>query len=126
MCLIATHFFPKISFKPIKVYKIVLEDENGELTTPFMHSKLLKRAKGVFFFPKIIDRRLHRLHIEKGMIHAFTTKRKAISIACDYVILNNRNNLNIKVITAYIPSFTRYYLGKYWDICAKRMRYETI
>lgn len=119
MCLIATHFFPKISFKPIKVYKVVTKDKNGKLSTAFVHSDLLKRAKGVFFLP---ERTPTRLYIGKGMIHAFATKEKAILALYDYRMFND----NMKLITAYIPPFTRYYIGKYGDICAKRMRYETI
>lgn len=124
MCLIARHFFPKISFKPIKVYKMILEDKDGKLETAFRHSKLLKRAKGIFFLPKRIG---PKLYVEKGMIHAFSTKEKALFVRQDYIMFNHYiNNLNVRIITAYIPPFTRYYIGEYGDICAKRMRYETI
>lgn len=123
MCLIATHFLPKISFKPIKVYKVVIEEMNGEITTPFQSSKLLKRAKGKFFFPKRV---CNRLIINGGMIHAFRLKEEAQKLEKVYLLHNDCSIKDIKTITAYIPSFTRYYIGEDRDICAKRMRYETL
>lgn len=117
MCLFTTHFFPKISFKKIKVYKVVLE-YNGGLITPFQCSKPFKRAKGIFFFPKRCG---HRLFIEKGMLHAFIDKASAIS---QKSAINSTSYSQAKIINAYIPPFTRYYIGEYGDICAKRMRYE--
>lgn len=123
MCLIATHFFPKISFKPIKVYKIVIETSNGRIRTPYQGSNILKRAKGIFFFPK---KQNNYLTIYGGMIHAFRTREEAQKFSTGYFIHNHYSIKDIKVITAYIPPFTRYYIGQDWDICAKRMRYETL
>lgn len=123
MCLITTHFFPKISFKSIKVYKVVIEDMNEKIRTPHQGSRLLKRAKGIFFFPK---KHYGNFMVEGGMIHAFRTKKDAHEFAMSYLIHFGSHIKDTKVITAYIPPFTRYYIGQDWDICAKRMRYETL
>lgn len=123
MCLFVTHFFPKISFKPIKVYKVVIEDLNGKIKTPYQGSKLLKRAKGIFFLP---EKHNNDFIINKGMIHAFRLKEEAKSFEMGYFMLYYNSIKGIKTITAYIPPFTRYYIGEKGDICAKRMKYETL
>lgn len=123
MCLITKHFFPKISFKKIKVYKVIIEDMNGKIKTPYQGSKLLKRAKGIFFFPK---KHNNDFIINKGMIHAFWLKEEARNFEVSYFILNYTSIKNTKTITAYIPPFTRYYIGKHGDICSKRMKYEIV
>lgn len=123
MCLMSKHFFPKISFKKIKIYKIVIISNNGNIRTPYRNEKLMNRAKGMFFFPEI---HYGAYFIYEGMIHAFTNKRRAFTAKQSIIKGREIPDKNVKIIKGYIPPFTRYYIGEFGEICAKRMRYETI
>lgn len=119
MCLIAAHFRPKISFKRIKVYKLVLF-EDGKLITPHRRSELLKKAEGPFKFP-VKDTTNGEYIIEGGMIHAYYDKSEAI-----FHLELAKLKSDAYLIKAYIPPFTRYYIGKFGDICARRMKYSDL
>lgn len=123
MCLIATHFFPKISFKKIKVYKLV-RFVDGEYYSAYQNEKLLERAKERFMLPEKMNY-AGKYQIEEGMIHACTNLQNAIERQVQFFLRDIcSKSLKVKIITAYIPPFTRYYIGEDGDICAKRMKYE--
>lgn len=124
MCLITDHFFPKISFRKIKVYKIAIFKDGGFIT-PFQHVNLLEKTKERFIFPKNKVSK-ERYIIEEGMIHAFKTKKCAITAKYDIYYMSPFSKDSIRIIPAYIPPFTRYYIGENGDICAKRMKYENL
>lgn len=122
MCLITKYFFPKISFRKIQIYKVVILKDNGDLRTPYQNTKLMKRAKGIFFFP---EKYCDDYFIYGGMIHAFVSRYDALDEK-QYIVDNRKiSDQNVKIIIGYIPPFTRYYISEDGvEICAKRMKYE--
>lgn len=122
MCLITKHFFPKISFRKIQIFKVVILKNNGDFRTPYQDTELLERAKGLFFFPEKYG---DNYFIYGGMIHAFVSRYDALDEK-QYIVNNRKiSDQNVKIIIGYIPPFTRYYISEDGvEICAKRMKYE--
>ena len=114
MCLIKTHIFPKLSSKPIKVWKVVDTSCNSYYRAPYERtaytSNIVKCStkcaiiKGVF------------KNVIKGEgVHAYISRYNAFNSEC-YLYSRHR-----KVIEAEIPPFTPYWIGKYGDIAATKM-----
>lgn len=121
MCLESKRFLPFISCKKRKVWKVVI-NKNGEYISPYLRSPIVEKAEGRFIFPFKRNYR-SKFEIGKGMIHAYISREDACIMK---MYLDALNLGDIKIITAYIPPFTRYYVGIDGDICAKRMIYEDI
>ena len=106
MCLYKTHRFPKISVKPIKVYKILHEVYSFEKRRIFFRTPF--RGTEVKVGETIKARRwwfmgIFRNIIEGEGVHAYTDKWKA----------------NFE---AEIPPFTPYWYGEDNEIAASRMK----
>ena len=111
MCLTKTHRLPKISRKPIQVYK-VLRLEGDKLITPYQKQlcqvgKTIKAKhswlKGIF-----------KNEIEGEGVHAYEYKdtAEATTYLFDYPVV---------VCLCEIPPFTPYWIGNLEDIAASKM-----
>ena len=110
MCLIKTHRFPKISRKPIQVYK-VLRLEGDKLITPYQKQlcqvgKTIKAKhswlKGIF-----------KDKIKGEGVHAYIIDAFAFTVSGHYI--------NHYVYPCEIPPFTPYWVGQSGDIAASKM-----
>lgn len=112
MCLTKTHRLPKISRKPIQVYKVFEHSiTNDMLVTPYQ-LRCYKvgetiKAKHSWF------RSIFKNKIEGEGVHAFTTNDFAFRIAGNYI--------NHYVHLCKIPPFTPYWIGMHNDIAASKM-----
>jgi len=115
MCLYKTHWLPKISMKPIQVYKVFEPIVDGWLITPFQkyscdvgetikakHSWL----KGIF-----------KYEIGGEGIHAFKDKGSAEEFICAHYYLNTEMLIHL----CEIPPLTPYWIGDRGDIAASKM-----
>ncbi len=109
MCLIKTHRFPKISRKPIIVYKEFIEF-NGQLITPCMclHCQCGSVIKASDHWFKGIFKNI----IEGEGVHAYTN---------DYWKLKISDN-NKYYYICEIPPYTPYWIGAYDEIAASKMK----
>ena len=116
MCLIKLRKFPKISFKPIKVYKVFYEQENGYYTPyvftgPLKTGDTIKAKCNIFggfyriFFGECID--------TEG-VHAFTSKIFAEA--------KFRNFSKTAILECIIPRFTLYWYGSEGEIAARKIK----
>lgn len=116
MCLIKLHRFPKISFKPVKVYKVFYKEEDGGYYTPYLFEGPLKIGDSInakcnifinfyrIFFGKFID---------KEGVHAFTSKTIAIE---------RFPFTRAVVLECIIPRFTLYWYGEEGEIAARKIQ----
>lgn len=120
MCLTTNHYFPKISFRKIKVYKLVLVEDN-KFYSPYQQTELFETPEEKFTFPRktFVE---GEYSVGPGMIHADRTLSDAIYRKTR--LIANHAFISFKIIPAYIPPFTRYYLGNDGDICARKIKYE--
>lgn len=108
MCLIKNHRFPKISFKPIKVFKLVYS-QNGIYYSWFMQCPI--------YLGKSLRSKKHWIkgifaeNITSEGVHAYLEKPQ-----CGNYYINTR------VLEAEIPPFTPYWIG--WDneVAAAKLR----
>ena len=124
MCLSKAHRFPRISWKPIKCYKLVCK-ENGKLYTPFrnveiMLNKPIKPSRNLFnslLCDTIGDT------IEGGGVHAYINMRLAFVTMRYSNMLSNAVHSSdpCKVYEAIIPPFTFYWEGESNDIAAREL-----
>ena len=116
MCLIKLRKFPKISFKPIKVYKTFYELENGYYTPyvlkgPFKTGDTIKSKCNIFrsfyriFFGRCID--------TEG-VHAFTSKIFAEAKFCHFS--------KTAILECIIPRCTLYWYGTEGEIAARKIK----
>ena len=110
MCLTKTHRLPKISRKPIQVYK-VLRLEGDKLITPYQKQlcqvgKTIKAKhswlKGIF-----------KDKIKGEGVHAYIVDAFAFTVSGHYI--------NHYVYPCEIPPFTPYWVGQSSDIAASKM-----
>lgn len=113
MCLEKDHWFPKISWKPIKCYKLLYHYENNKLVTPWKHSVIelnipIRANKNLFssLFTKVIN--------GEG-VHAYSKLSTSTFIQRFY------NEHDMFVYEAIIPPFTFYWEGKSNDIAARKL-----
>ena len=115
MCLYKTHWLPKISRKPIQVYKVFEPIIDGCLITPFQkysyyvgetikakHSWL----KGIF-----------KYEIDGEGIHAYRDKESVENFIDCYLPFYRKLYVHI----CEIPPFTPYWIGDWGDIAASKM-----
>ena len=125
MCLEKDHWFPKISWKPIKCYKLLCENE-GKFYCPWypievILNRPIKANRNLFssLFTEIIN--------GQG-VHAYIDYERALSIYNHYRGEDKKINplfippvySNIKLYEAVIPPFTFYWKGKFFDDIAAR------
>ena len=115
MCLIKLHRFPKISFKPVKVYKVFYNYEGDGYYTPYLFEGPLKTGDTIkakcniftnfyrIFFGEFID---------KEVVHAFISKTIAIE---------RFPFTRAVVLECIIPKFTLYWYGTEGEIAARKM-----
>lgn len=107
MCLIKNHKFPKISFKPIKVFKLVYV-KDGIYRSYFMQCPI--------YLGQSLRSKKHWIkgifaeNITSEGVHAYLEKPKC------------RCWFNTRVLEAEIPPFTPYWIG--WDneVAAAKLR----
>ena len=116
MCLIKLRKFPKISFKPIKVYKVFYEQEDGYYT-PYLFKGPLKTGDTIKSKCNIF-RSFYRIFfgecIDKEAVHAFTTKTFAEA--------KFRNFSKTAILECIIPRFTLYWYGTEGEIAARKIQ----
>lgn len=116
MCLIKLHRFPRISFKPVKVYKVFYKEEDGYYYTPYLFEGPLKIGDTIKAKCNIF-RNFYRIFIgefiEKEGVHAFTTKISAEKRFCNFS--------KIVILECVIPRFTLYWYGTEDEIAARKM-----
>lgn len=132
MCLYSKNRFPRIAWKPIKVYKIV-RFKDGDYYTPYYDYKLkhknlvnifntllsiIVKIKKVwsFKYQKIIYK------VNNGFFHSFYDKTTAID-GIDY-LKSSGPKINYILIECTIPKFSLYYKGELEDICSNRLNTE--
>ena len=115
MCLNKTHMFPKISRKPIIVYKLFVEKgkRHKKLMTPVIgcHYKIgdtIKAVKPWYYglLPKVIE--------EEG-VHAYCSKPTNLDTS---VVFKRKRGYYI----CEIPPFTPYWIGTFGEIAASEMK----
>ena len=115
MCLTTKQRFPKISLKPIIVYKAV----NKKNKSPYLFFDYAPYIKNKSIFKdrkKSYKVRLNGLiHIYEGYIHAYISEAVAW-------FTENPNT----IYKCIIPPFTRYYRGDMFEICSKRIKFLEI
>ena len=110
MCLTKTHRFPKISRKPIKVYK-VFEHNFDRLVTPYRLQayKVGETIKAKHSWLKGI----FKDKIKGEGVHAYIIDAFAFTVSGHYI--------NHYVYPCEIPPFTPYWVGQSGDIAASKM-----
>lgn len=112
MCLYKTHAFPKISRKPIIVYKIFVEQPK-KLMTPFtgyhyMIGDTIK-ATNPWYYGIMIST------ICKEGVHAYYSKPTPRDILAI-------RDMDMSYYICEIPPFTPYWIGRSGDIAASKMK----
>lgn len=110
MCLIKTHRFPKISRKPIIVYKRFIELGNNQLQTPCIG--LLCKCGSVIKSSDHWYKGIFKHTIGREGVHAYVIK--------DYFLPYNPSNH--KLYICEIPPYTPYWIGAYDEIAASKMK----
>lgn len=116
MCLDKSHWFPKISRKPIKVYKI-FNEYNGELHTPYQGyickcGDTIKAAKSWISG-------LLTMYIGGEGVHAYSMCSMHALREMD--IITDNEDIDAALYVCEIPPFTPYWIGNYGDIAASKM-----
>ena len=120
MCLYKNHFLPKISFKPIEVYKILSKSNASKsgYETPFLCTEV--------FFNTTIKATKHwktslfKKSIHGEGVHAYRDLTTAVIKASH----DNRFffiQYYYVVVKAIIPRFTIYWIGNNGDIAASKL-----
>lgn len=107
MCLYKKHKWPKIAWKPIKVYKELEISASGSLRTPIMREpvELNKPIKAY-----------------KHWIHGINTKKIKAEGVHAYIGEGSAcNTLYTVMFEAVIPRFSLYWLGRKGEIAATKM-----
>lgn len=114
MCLYKTHWLPKISMKPIQVYK-VLKHSHGRLVTPFKEQscKIGETIKAKNSWLKGI----FKYEIEGEGIHSYRDKESVENFIDCYLPFYRKLYVHI----CEIPPFTPYWIGDRGDIAASKM-----
>lgn len=114
MCLFKAHIFPKLSSKPIKVWKIVDTTYSKYYYAPYR--RIIYTSNIVKCSTKYaIIKAIFKNNIKREGVHAYTSKLNALKSECFNYFPH------VKIIEAVIPPFTPYWLGKYGDIAATKM-----
>lgn len=119
MCLSKKSLLPRITIKPVKVYK-VFYSFNGNLFTPFIQYKVINKTIKAkkFDIPEIFweDRITWcGVHAFRNLVTAERAARSWITRAVDSKLCP------FVVCECVIPPFTLYWNGKEGDIAARRI-----
>lgn len=106
------HKIPRISYKPIKVYKIVCI-RNHSIVSWFRNYKIdlntVTKPKGNYI--KSLIKGFISGYLEEGFIHYYTSEETATEGENPYWV----------ILEAYIPRFTLYMIGDYNEGAARRL-----
>lgn len=122
MCLYKKHLFPKISWKPITVYKVFLEDlTEHTIYTPFECHKV----SGNVIKAKYLS--IPELTIEDFIqgcgVHAYLSLEEAKSNGSLFSFHRiDGHPTSTEVYECTIPPFTFYWEGKDGDIAARKIK----
>lgn len=122
MCLHKKHILPKISWKPITVYKVLFEEIDGDsLYTPYQDYKvsgIIIRAKYLSIFELTLEDSINGcgVHACKDLATA-----KEISERWLPRVIDNKR-FAVAIYECTIPPFTFYWEGKDGDIAARRIK----
>lgn len=134
MCITVGRKRPKISFRKINGYKIVVCD-GGQYFTPFRNTKIDRNiidGSKDFYAEGCIERIGLKclFNIEGGMIHMFNGEtlngwESAKTTIDAYKSIVGETTRDIMVFECYIPPFTRYYESiDGIELAAKRIRFK--
>ena len=110
MCLINSHYLPKLAIRDIPVTKLLL-CENGRLVTPYMREPIIAPVLTSKKFYKIKDiiQDVLNSEIGCGFIHSYPSTAKISAIP-------NANNMIVSppfiIVDAVIPKGSWYYTAK--------------
>lgn len=116
MCLLTRDNLPRLTIKPIKVYKVVRVNSDGFYGV-FMHEHKFSEINTENIFP------LSSLwcpgyynHVNDGYIHSYLNRNHAELMSLSFDV-----PFNSTVIECIIPRFTFYFKGTNGDICSKKL-----
>ena len=124
MCLHKKHILPKISWKPITVYKMFFEEIDGDsLYTPYQDYKvsgIIIRAKYLSIFELTLEDSINGcgVHAYKDLVTA-----KWIAEVWSPRVIDNKL-CAVAIYECTIPPFTFYWEGKDEDIAARKLKIE--
>ena len=106
MCLVKTHWIPKISKEPITCYKLINTFWKHSACTPYLGASIPENGllKGKYPFWK----ELFKKNIGGWGVHAFLDT-------------NVKPHRYLKLVRCTIPKHTFYFIGDNGDICARKM-----
>lgn len=117
MCLYKTHFLPKISFKPIEVYKVLFKEDSNKYETPFQLTKVFLNT--IMKAKKHWETSLFKKSIHGEGVHAYRDLASAFKQTFNFRRSFGKNDF--VVIKAIIPRFTVYWIGDDGDIAASKL-----
>lgn len=121
MCLTSQRLKPFVAKKDLKVFKILIKDEEGIYETPYQHcivglNTLMQATENSYDYSKYNWGNYGhecQLQINGGFIHSLFHDIK------DYIFNNNK----LCFVVAYIPEGTEYFIStRFMDICSKQLR----
>lgn len=120
MCLISQSLKPFVAKKDLKVFKILIKDDEGNYETPYQNCKvelnsLMQANENSDDYSKYnwgYDDHKCQLQINGGFIHSLF-----------HDIKEYRYNNNPYFVVAYIPEGTEYFISTgFIDVCSKQLR----
>lgn len=125
MCLLSNHFLPKFTFKPIKVYKCLIEGKRESLYAPYYPG--FRYECGVIYKNSLSFRQLNYAWKGSGFFHSFLYLDGALQLKCHLEIL--KALYSVVIYECEIPRFSFYYTGYHinterWsgEICSTKLR----
>jgi hypothetical protein len=130
MCLITKQRCAKVSKKPVKCYKLLV-NRNGEIKTPFrdiaIPEKVLSgeenfkpiRTGKTKLAPAWYSDDFDGFTVDYGFIHAYTSKREAVNQAKEWACES-------RIYECEIPAGVPYFKGKLHDICAHELKFKRL
>lgn len=122
MCMFKKHFLPKISSKPVEVYKILLKMRySGELVTPYMRD-VVEEGETMEADAHWLTEFLSFM-ANNTIVHAYETVSKATDNS--YLMrlnLDSRSVGSVCIFKCEIPPYTPYWHGEHGEIGATKMK----
>lgn len=126
MCLIKKHKFPKIAFKPIKVYKIfnkidsnkIFNKIDSRLYSPYVGTKVINNVIKAKHFR--IPEMFWETEIHGCGVHAYTLLKTALFNKENLALF--KDNPHMKIYECVIPPLTLYWNGKEGNIASRKLK----
>jgi hypothetical protein len=122
MCLVTKRRWPKIAWKPIKVYKVIFKSCVSNYRTLFQCSPVKigsSYKESIFRILEFRNKFGNTYQINVGL-HALTCRTTAEIIAKFY------RTYNTVIVECEIPRFSLYWIGDNSDIVSNKLKYIKI